>query len=46
MKVGTDIVIDLIEPTLIQEFFLKEKEKYYQKNLNHPSITSLMEIAG
>lgn len=46
MKVGNDIVIDLIDPTLIQEFFIKEKEKYYQKNLSHPSITSLMQIGG
>lgn len=46
MKVGSNILLDLIDPELIREFFEKGKEKYYQKKLDYPSSSSLQQIIG
>jgi hypothetical protein len=46
MKVGSDILIDLIDNDLITEYYQKTKERYYQKDMNSPGFSALKSIIG
>ena len=46
MKVGTKVVIDLLDADLIKEYYERTKEKCYEKSMAMPAISSLKEIAG
>jgi cytochrome P450 len=46
MKVGSDILIDLIDNELIAEYYQKTKERYYQKDMNSPGFSAIKSIIG
>ena len=46
MKVGSDVLIDILDPELIKEYFEKTKDRHYEKNFNSPGLSSIKSVIG
>lgn len=46
MKVGTGILLDLVDPELIKEYYQRTKDKCYEKNMDSPGLSSLKNLLG
>lgn len=43
---GKGILIDLIDPDLIKEYYEKTKENCYEKDLESPGLSTLKDMVG
>ena len=46
MKVGRDVLIDLLDPDLIKEYYERTKERCYEKNFSSPGLSSAKALVG